>query len=76
MARKNKLEIAKDKNGNNIKNIYTLINASGHTEYYASFMLDGNSYQKKNLSKRYNAKTPTQAIAALESAKTDIRNGK
>ena len=75
MARKNKLEIAKDKNGNNIKNIYTLINASGHTEYYASFMLDGNSYQKKNLSKRYNAKTPTQAIAALESAKTDIRNG-
>ncbi|MBT5934123.1 hypothetical protein [Sulfurimonas sp.] len=37
-------------------------------------MLDGMSYQKKNLTKRYNAKTPTQAIAALESAKTDLRN--
>jgi integrase len=76
MARKNKLEIAKDKHGNNIKNIYTLINASGHTEYYTSFMLDGISYQKKNLTKRYpTATTPTKAIAALESAKSEIRDG-
>ena len=76
MARKNKLEQAKDKSGKNIKNIYTLINASGHTEYYTSFMLDGTSYQKKNLTKRYpTAITPTKAVAALESAKTDLRNG-
>ncbi len=34
MARKNKLEQAKDKSGKNIKNIYTLINASGHTESF------------------------------------------
>lgn len=76
MARKNKLKIVKDKHGNNIKNIYFLVNAAGQTEYYASFMLDGVSYQKKNLTKRYpTATTPAKAIAALESAKTDIRNG-
>jgi len=76
MARKNKLEIAKDKKGNNVKNIYTLVNSSGKTEYFTSFMLDGVSYQKKNLTKNknYNATTITQAIAALESARTDLRN--
>ena len=77
MARKNKLEQVKDKSGNTIKNIYTLINASGNTEYYTSFMLDGIPYQKKNLTKnhRYLAKNITQAKAALESARTDLRNG-
>ncbi|WP_457747982.1 hypothetical protein [Sulfurimonas sp.] len=54
MARKNKLEIAKDKKGNNVKNIYTLVNSSGKTEYFTSFMLDGKSYQKKNLTKNKN----------------------
>jgi hypothetical protein len=76
MARKNKLEIVKDKHGNNIKNIYSLVNAAGQTEYYTSLMFNGVSYQKKNLTKRYpTATTPTKAIAALESAKTDLRNG-
>ena len=39
VARKNKFEIAKDKNGNHIKNIYTLINASAKVEYYAKNMI-------------------------------------
>jgi len=39
MARKNQLKIAKDKKDNTVKNIYTLVNASGKTEYLTSFML-------------------------------------
>jgi len=39
-------------------------------------MLNGIPYQKKNLTKRYStATTPTKAIAALESAKAEIRGG-
>ncbi len=76
MARKNTLEIAKDKYGNNVKNIYTLINASGRVEYYANFMLNGKSYQKKNLTKMFNAKTIKKAEEALEDIKSDIRSGK
>ncbi len=78
MARKNQLKIAKDKKGNTVKNIYTLVNASGKTEYFTSFMLNGVSYQKKNLTKNinYNATTIKQATEALESAKVDLRNGK
>lgn len=75
MARKNKLEIVKDRHGNNVKNIYKLVNASGNTEYYANFMLNGKSYQKKNLTKQFGATTVKQAKEALEKIKSDLREG-
>ena len=70
MARKNNFEKTK------YKNIVSLKNAAGKTHYYANFMLDGISYQKKNLTKLFNATTPKQASDILEQVKSDLRQNK
>lgn len=70
MARKNNFEKTK------YKNIMSLVNANGKTEYYANFMLGGVSHQKKNLTKQYNAKTAKTASDVLEKIKSELRDGK
>ena len=69
MARKNNFEKTR------YKNIVSLKDAGGKTYYYANFMLGGKSYQKKNLTKLYNATTAKQASDALEQIKSEIRQG-
>jgi len=70
MARKNNFEKTK------YKNIVSLKDAAGKTQYYANFMLDGISYQKKNLTKLFNATTAKQASDILEQVKSDLRQNK
>jgi len=70
MARKNSFQKTK------YKNIVSLENASGKNEFYANFMLDGVSYQKKNLTKLFGSTTAKKASDMLEEIKSDIRNGK
>jgi len=70
MARKNNFEKTK------YKNIISLKDAGGKTYFYANFMLDGVSYQKKNLTKLFNATTAKQASDVLEQVKSDIRQNK
>ena len=70
MARKNNFEKTK------YKNIISLKDAGGKTHFYANFMLDGVSYQKKNLTKLFNATTAKQASDVLEQVKSDIRQNK
>lgn len=70
MARKNELQKTK------FQNIYSLKNSAGKEEYYASFMLGGISYQKKNLTKRFpSATTAKKASEVLEEVKSNLRNG-
>jgi len=70
MARKNNLQKTK------YKNIISLKDASGKTHFYTNFMLDGVSYQKKNLTKLFNATTAKQASEVLEQVKSDLRQNK
>ncbi len=70
MARKHSFEKTK------YKGIYSLKQADGSTHYYANFMLEGVSYQKKNLTKLFNSTTEKQASDQLEELKADIRRGK
>ncbi len=70
MARKNNFEKTK------YKNIISLKDASGKTHFYTNFMLDGVSYQKKNLTKLFNATTAKQASDVLEQVKSDLRQNK
>ena len=70
MARKN--EFHKEK----YIGIMSLENADGSTHFYANFMLNGVSYQKKNLTKLRNAKTAAQARDELENIKSDLRDNK
>lgn len=58
-----------------VKNIVTLKCANDETHYYANFMVDGVSYQKKNLTKYFGSKTLRQAKEHLADAKSDIRKG-
>ena len=58
------------------KNIVSLVDASGKKNYYANFMIDGKSYQKKNLTKNFNATTLKQAVEALEYIKSELRQKK
>jgi len=69
MARKHSFEKTK------YKNIFSLKNVAGRTEYYANFMLNGVSYQKKNFTKLFNCTTAKQASDTLEEVKSKIRNG-
>jgi len=69
MARKNNFEKTK------YRNIFSLKNANNRTEYYANFMLDGVSYQKKNFSKLFGCTTAKQASDRLEEVKTELRKG-
>jgi len=70
MARKNNFEKTK------YKNIVSLIDAAGQINFYCNFMLDGVSYQKKNLTKLFNATTAKQASDVLEQIKSDLRQNK
>ena len=70
MARKNSFQKTK------YKNIVSLENANGKNEFFANFMLDGVSYQKKNLTKLFGSTTAKKASDMLEEIKSDIRNGK
>ena len=69
MARKN--EFIKTK----YSNIFSLQKANGKNDYYANFMVDGVSYQKKNLTKLFDATTAKQAHDELEGIKADLRKG-
>ena len=69
MARKNNFEKTK------YRNIFSLKNANDRAEYYANFMLDGVSYQKKNFSKLFGCTTAKQASDTLEEVKTELRKG-
>ena len=78
LARRNHFRQAtKIKKGKTVKvqNIFVLENASGKNEFYASFMYEGKSYQKKNLTKQFNATTLKQAEEKLEDIKSKLRNG-
>jgi len=70
MARKNNFVKTK------YKNIVSLDDTGGRTNYYANFMLDGISYQKKNLTKLFNATTAKQASDVLEQVKSELRQNK
>lgn len=69
MARKNDFKKTK------YANIFTLKTASGENDSYANVMLDGIRYQKKNLTKDFNATTAKQANNELEGIKADFRKG-
>jgi hypothetical protein len=69
MARKNNFEKTR------YRNIFSLKNANDRAEYYANFMLDGISYQKKNFSKLFGCTTAKQASDVLEEVKTELRKG-
>ena len=69
MARKN--DFGKTK----YANIVSLKKANGKNDYYANFMLDGVSYQKKNLTKLFGVTTAKQAHDELEGIKSDLRKG-
>ena len=58
------------------KNIVSLVDASGKKNYYANFMINGKSYQKRNLTKMFNATTLRQAVEALEYYKSELRQNK
>ena len=70
MARKNSFQKTK------YSNIVSLENASGKNEFFANFMLDGVSYQKKNLTKLFGSTTAKKASDKLEEIKSEIRKGK
>ncbi len=69
MARVNKFEITK------YKNIYSLKTSDNKMEFYTTFMLDGITYQKKNLTKLFDATTAKLASDELEGIKRDLRKG-
>ena len=58
------------------KNIVSLVDASGKKSYYANFMIEGRIFQKKNLTKKFNATTLKQAVEALEYYKSELRQDK
>ena len=64
MARKNSFQKTK------YKNIVSLENANGKNEFFANFMLDGVSYQKKNLTKLFGSTTAKKASDMLSSFTT------
>lgn len=73
MARKN--DLAKTK----FPCIYSLKTNSGQTEFYATFSLEGKTYQKINLTKRFPAQKINSAKKAsnqLEYIKAQLRDGK
>jgi len=78
LARKNHFRQAtKIKKGETVKvqNIFILENASGKNEFYASFMFEGKSYQKKNLTKQFNATTLKLAEEKFGDIKSMLRDG-
>jgi integrase len=69
MARKN--DFVKTK----YSNIYSLARSNGSTDFYTNFMLDGISYQKKNLSEMFGVTTAIQARDALHDLRAALRRG-
>ena len=70
MARKNNFVKTK------YANIFSLEKPNGKKDYYANFMLNGITYQKKNLTKLFDSKTAKKASEKLEEIKSELRKGK
>jgi hypothetical protein len=70
MARKNSFVKTK------YANIFSLDKPNGKKEYYANFMLNGITYQKKNLTKLYDSTTAKKASEKLEEIKSELGKGK
>ncbi len=70
MARKNNFKKTK------YANVFSLEKPNGKKDYYVNFMLNGITYQKKNLTKLFDSTTAKQASEKLEEIKSELRNGK